>query len=141
MIIVFASTNLLFKPPSISARANQPMQIIFGVAAGIMGGLTAVFSPPITMYLMGRGVEKDQFVSVSGFVFLVGCVPLTLGFLNNGLLTPTISIQSMAMIIPTLMGFSLGELIRKRINPEDFKKVVLIFFFVMGANLIRKSFM
>jgi uncharacterized membrane protein YfcA len=39
------------------------------------------------------------------------------------------------------MGFSLGELIRKRINPEDFKKVVLIFFFVMGANLIRKSFM
>jgi uncharacterized membrane protein YfcA len=141
VVIVFASTNLLFKPPSIPDHANRPMQIIFGVAAGIMGGLTAVFSPPITMYLMGRGVEKDQFVSVSGFVFLVGCVPLTLGFLNNGLLTPTISIQSMAMIIPTLMGFSLGELIRKRINPEDFKKVVLIFFFVMGANLIRKSFM
>lgn len=140
VVIVFASTNLLFKPPIIPDRANQSMQIIFGVAAGIMGGLTAVFSPPVTMYLIGRGVEKDQFVSVSGFIFLMGCIPLALGFLYNGLLTPVISLQSMAMIIPTLMGLSLGELIRRRIHAVHFKKVVLIFFFIMGANLVRKSF-
>ncbi len=79
-------------------------------------------------------------MSVSDFIFLVGCVPLALGFLYNGLLTPVISLQSMAMIIPTLIGLSLGELIRRRINAVHFKKVVLIFFFIMGANLIRKSF-
>lgn len=141
VIIIFALSNLLFKPPKISDLTDRPMQIIFGVAAGIMGGLTAVFSPPITMYLIGKDVEKDQFVSVSGFIFLVGCVPLTLGFLYNGLLTPTISIQSAAMIIPTLIGFSLGELIRQRINAAHFKKTVLVFFFIMGANLIRKSIM
>lgn len=140
VIVVFAITNLLFKPPSISERADKPMQVLFGTVAGITGGLTAVLSPSISMYLIGRNAEKDQFVNVSGFIFLVGCIPLTLGFLYNGLLTPTITLQSTAMIIPTLMGYTLGEIIRKHINPKHFKKLILIFFLVMGANLIRKSF-
>ncbi len=140
VIIVFATTNLLFKPPSISKRADNPMQILFGIAAGITGGLTAILSPPITMYLIGRNIEKDQFVDASGFIFLVGCIPLLLGFLQNGLLTPLISLQSIAMIIPTLIGYTLGEFIRARINPVHFKKIILIFFFLMGANLIRKAF-
>jgi uncharacterized membrane protein YfcA len=141
VIIVFTAINLFFKPPSISKRIDKPMQIIFGIATGITGGLTAVLSPPIAMYLIGRDIEKDQFVSISGFIFLVGCIPLALGFLHNGLLTPTISMQSIAMIVPTLIGYSVGELIRKRINPAHFKKVFLILFFIMGANLIRKSIM
>lgn len=141
VIIIFAATNLFFKPPSISTRADKPMQVIFGIATGVTGGLTAVLSPPVSMYLIGRNIEKDQFVSISGFIFLVGCIPLALGFLHNGLLTQTTSMQSIAMIVPTLMGYSIGELIRKRINPAQFKKVFLILFFIMGANLVRKSVM
>jgi uncharacterized membrane protein YfcA len=141
VVIIFVSTNLFFKPPKISNNADKSMQIICGIAAGITGGLTTAIAPPIAMYLIGRNVSKDQFVDISGFILFIACVPLVLGFLNNGLLTSTTSLQSMAMIIPTLIGFTIGEYIRRRINAEHFKKIVLIFFFLMGINLIRKSLM
>ncbi len=139
VIIVFSITNLMFNPPPIPDRLDRPCQIFFGALSGITGGLTAIWSPAIAIYLIGRGIEKDEFVGISGFLFLVGSIPLCLGFWLNGMLTGTTAVLSMTMMIPTLIGFSLGEFIRKRIDAKKFKSIVLIFFLFMGLNLIRKG--
>ncbi len=141
IIVIFSLTNLFYTPPRISARVDKLAQCVGGMLAGIMGGLTAVWSPPIAIYLIARGVDKDDFVRATGFLFLVGSIPLCIGFFQNGLMTESLAVVSIGMIIPSLIGFSLGEVIRRRIKPESFKSIVLICFLVIGTNLIRKAFL
>ncbi len=139
VIILFSLTNLMFNPPAIPNRLDRACQSVFGVISGITGGLTAIWSPAIAIYLIGRGKEKDEFVGISGFLFLVGSIPLCIGFWQNGMLTGRTALLSMGMMIPTLIGFSIGEYIRRRIDARRFKTLVLVFFLLMGINLIRKG--
>ena len=139
VVILFSLMNLVFKPPPLEARFERPGQIIGGLLAGIMGGLTAIWSPPIMAFLIARNVEKDEFIRATGFLFFVGSLPLCVGFWQNGMLTGPIALVSMGMILPTIAGFSLGEVIRRRLHPERFKAVVLVFFLLMGINLLRKA--
>ena len=139
VIILFSITNLVFNPPAIPNRLDRLCQVFFGALSGVTGGLTAIWSPAIAIYLIGRGIEKDELVGISGFLFLVGSIPLCIGFWLNGMLTGSTAVLSMTMMIPTLVGFSLGEFIRKRIDAKRFKSIVLIFFLFMGLNLIRKG--
>ena len=139
VIVIFAITSLLFTPPQFSNRHDRVLQIIFGATAGIFGGLTAIWAPPLVIYLVGRRVDKDEFVRATGLLILLGSIPLCLGFWRAGLLTGSLAITSAAMIIPALAGFSLGEAIRRRLPTESFRTVVLLIFLVMGLNLVRRS--
>jgi len=73
-------------------------------------------------------------------MILCGTVPLTIGYIFNGLLDKTLAIASCMMIIPTLVGFSVGEYLRRYLGGQQFKTAVLVLFFLMGLNLIRRSF-
>ena len=139
VVILFSLMNLVFNPPPLPARFHRLGQIIGGCCAGVMGGLTAIWSPPIAAYLISTDASKNEFVTASGFLFIIGSIPLCIGFWHNGLLTGPIAGYSAAMIVPTLIGFYFGEAIRKRLKPERFKSVVLICFLFIGLNLIRKS--
>ena len=139
IILVFALMNLSFSPPPIPDRLDQPAQWIFAVFAGVLGGLTAIWSPPIAMYLIARNASKDEFVRVTGILFFIGSLPLCIGFYQNGLLTGELAMVSVAMIIPSLIGFSIGEAIRRTLDPKGFRLLVLVCFILIGLNLIRKA--
>ncbi len=139
VIILFSLVNLVIQVPPIPDRFDKAGQTIGGILAGITGGFTAIWSPPVAAYLIAKGVEKDEFVGSTGFLFIVGSIPLCIGFWQNGMLTGPIAMVSMGMLIPTLAGFTVGELIRSRIDARRFKTLVLIFFFLIGLNLVRRS--
>ena len=141
VIVLFAATSLMVLPPVLSDRFNQPVQWIAGVLAGLLGGLTAIWSPPMVIYLLARRVDKTDFVRATGMLIFLGGIPLCLGFWQAGLLTGELATLSLGMTVPALLGFSLGELIRRRLNSERFRKLVLVMFLLMGLNLIRKALM
>jgi len=105
-----------------------------------MGGLTAIWSPPMVIYLLSIRCDKDDFVRFTGFMILCGTVPLTIGYVLNGLLDRQLALASALMIVPTLIGFSIGEYLRRFLGGKQFQKAVLLVFFLMGVNLIRRSF-
>ncbi len=139
MVVLWTASSLVKAPPAIPERLDKPIQFGAGLIAGIIGGLTAIWSPPMVMYLHSRRLDKDDFVAYTGFLILCGTVPLALGYLTNGLLTRELAIGSALMIIPTLAGFSLGEKMRSRMNAKQFQKMVLVVFCIMGLNLIRRA--
>ena len=115
-------------------------QVIAGGVAGSIGGVTSIWSPPMVIYLLGRGADKDDFVRLAGFIILVGTVPLTAGYWHAGLLTRELAWSSLAMVVPVLAGFAIGEKLRHSLNPMVFRRVVLVYFFLMGLNLVRRAF-
>lgn len=138
-IVVFAVSSLAKTPPQLAPGGNPVAQSIAGISAGIMGGLTSIWAPPIVVFLIARRVSNDEFVRATGLILFVGAIPLTVGFLQTGLLNGQTAPLSALMILPTLLGFTLGEFIRKRLHPDRFRTVLLWVFLLMGLNLLRRA--
>ena len=140
MVVLWTITSFIRTPPRIPQHLERQLLFGLGALSGVMGGLTAMWSPPMVIYLLSIRCDKDDFVRFTGFMILCGTVPLTIGYIVNGLLDKTLAIASCMMIVPTLIGFSVGEYLRRYLGGQQFQNAVLVLFFLMGLNLIRRSF-
>lgn len=139
VILVFSIMSLSWRPPFLPDRFDRLGQFISGTASGILGGLTAIWAPVMVPYLMARRLEPDTFVRATGVMIFAGTLPLITGYWHTGLITGQSSVIGMAMVIPAVIGFGLGERIRQHMDAERFRKVVLFVFLIMGLNLIRRA--
>lgn len=135
----FSLISLGYTPPALAPRLDRPIQVITGVAAGILGGLTGIWGPPLVMYLMARRVDKEEFVRASGLLLFAGGIPLAAGYVHAGQLDGERALLSLGLVIPTLLGFAVGEVLRKRLDSEQFRKLILLFFLIVGLNLVRRA--
>lgn len=140
VVLLFAVTNLAIRVPSIPTRFDRLAQIVLGAASGAIGGLTSIWAPTMVAYLLARRVGKDEFIRATGVMILLGNLPLAAGFWAAGLLDAPLAAFSAAMILPALAGMALGERLRSRLDGERFRTVVLVFFLLIGLNLIRRAF-
>ena len=136
-VLAFAAVSFITHIPAIPQRLERPTQAIVGLLSGAMGGIAAVWAPPVVIYMLAKNFDREEFVRVSGFLLGVGGFPLLAGYLTNGLMPQPLI--SAFMIFPTLAGFALGEQLRKRLSGTRFRQAVLIFFFAMGINMVRKG--
>ncbi len=118
---------------------NRLWQVVVGVVAGVLGGTSGVWAPPIVMYLMARNLEKDDFIGVTGFLFFAGSLTLAITLGAVDLLTAQILLPSMAGMAIALCGFWIGERVRSRINRALFRKMLLWAFLVLGLRLLIVS--
>jgi len=140
IIVTLYAASSLYRPIiAISQKADKPAQVITGILSGAMGGIAGVWAPAILIYLNARRLSKDQFVSTVGVLLFLGSCVLLAGYLNNGLLGPSILLMSSLLVIPSLLGFSAGELVRHRLSAQRFERLLLWFFLLIGVNLIRRA--
>jgi uncharacterized protein len=139
VVVLFALTSLFLHPPELPKHLDRPAQVIAGTLCGVLGGLTAIWSPPMVIYFVSRRLDKNDFVRASGVLLFIGSVPLAVGYWQNDLMDTELALMSMAMILPTLAGFALGEAVRLRLDAARFQKLILFIFLLMGLNLIRRA--
>ncbi|MEM6565605.1 MAG: sulfite exporter TauE/SafE family protein [Pseudomonadota bacterium] len=139
VVLVFVAVSWRNLIPPLPDRWDRPAQIAFGLFAGVVGGMTAGWGAPLAMYLATRRVDKDEFVRASGFLIFVGSLPLCIAYAGLGFLTGPLAGLSFVMLVPTLIGFSLGEHMRSKLSFDGFRKAVLILFVFLGLNLIRRG--
>ena len=133
--MVIFSLNLLFGV-TVPIGPGPVWQGAFGVVAGVLGGLSSIWSPPVAMYLIARDTPKERFIGAAGFLFLAGCVPLGIGLVMSGLITWVVIVKSSLGLATTLIGFRVGEIMRERVSQHRFRQIVLVAFLLMGLRLI-----
>ena len=101
-----------------------------------MGGLASIWAPPLVIYLIGKNADRETLITAAGFLFSVASIPLLISFWANGMLSLDLGMLSALCIIPTLIGFRIGELVRHKLSAELFRKAVLLAFLVAGLRLI-----
>lgn len=138
-IVIFSLDTLWRKPWVLPASYDRITQYLAGIAGGVMGGFAGIWSPPMVGYLLAIGVDRDEFVRALGLLILVGSVFLGIGYWQTGLLSVEIAKASVFVTVAALLGFVIGERIRRRLDAARFKKLVLVLFIVMGLNLIRRA--
>ena len=139
VVLIFVAVSWKGLVPPITAKFDTVSQIGFALFAGLIGGMTAAWGPPMAMYLATKQVDKDEFVRATGFMITVGSLPLIMAYAQLGFMTGPLAGISAAMLVPTLIGFSIGELVRKRLSLRAFRRAILILFVLLGLNLIRRA--
>lgn len=139
VVILFAVGNLLRRPPALPARWDGPAQVLSGATAGVLGGLTTIWGPPMVAYLLSKRVDKESFVMLSGAILTAGSLPLMLSYAQGGYLDRATLLTSLLLIAPALVGMAVGERLRKRVDTERFVKLLLLVFLLLGLNLIRRA--
>lgn len=139
-IVLFALVSLARVIPELNAKFNLHAQLASGVSAGIVGGITGVWAPPIVIFMSAVRTDKTTFVAVAGVLLFLGSLVLGISYAAVGLVSPGQALASLLLVLPALVGFGIGERIRNRLDEAVFRRVVLWFFLLMGLNLIRKAF-
>jgi uncharacterized membrane protein YfcA len=110
-----------------------------GLAAGVLNGVSTVNGPPLVMYLVSLGLKKNEFVGAYALIALSGAVPLLLSYIAVGLLGPREFGFSVLALLPALLGLVCGERLRRRIDAERFRQLLLWVLILLGINLIRRA--
>ena len=139
VVIVFCATNLWSANLRLPERFEKPLAPVAGTVAGLMAGLSGIWGPPITMYFLAIQLRKDDFVQAVGLTWASAAVPLLIAYELNGISTAETRPLALLSIVPALAALWIGERIRDRLPQETFRKVLLIIFAVIGANLVRRG--
>lgn len=112
---------------------------IVGAVTGLITGATGVFVIPAVPYLQSLGLEKEDLVQALGLSFTASTIALALGLASHNAL-PTMSIgHSLLCIAPALVGMSLGQIIRKKVNASTFQLIFFIGMLILGGELLLRS--
>lgn len=139
VVIVFVAVSWRNLLPPLPDAYDKHAQVGFGLLAGVIGGMTAAWGPPMAMYLTTKRVDKDEFVRATGFMITVGSLPLIYAYIHLGFMTGPLATISASMLVPTLIGFSLGEVLRARLSADAFRNAILLTFVILGLNMIRRA--
>ena len=137
-VVAFTALQLLGWRPSLSPD-NRVAEILVGIIAGFVGGLSGIWGPQTVMYLTAMNTPKLEQMRTQGVVFGLGAVVFFLAHLQSGVLTwPTIQF-SMALVLPAVLGIWLGFKLQDRFDQDMFRKITSVVLLIAGLNLIRRA--
>ena len=140
VIVVLFSLSQLFRFQfAISAAQERFLNPAVGLVAGFLGGLSNLFGPPLIMYLVALKLEKDDFVTTIGLLFVIASLTLYSTFAVVGVLTFDNAIGSLIAAVPVMAGVFIGTRLRSRIPQKTFERVLMVVLILVGLNLIRRG--
>jgi uncharacterized membrane protein YfcA len=112
---------------------------VVGFAAGVLGGMSAMFGPPMIAYLVGRGTDPDSFVKQMAIFAFTASLTMLLALGGSGSMSGMDVLVSAAAIIPIQAGMPLGRWLRRRTKPRWFRIFVLIVLALGGLDMLRRA--
>lgn len=109
---------------------------LFGLVSGLLGGAYNTSGPPVIVYGNCRRWSPQEFKSnLSGF-FLAGSLVVVSSHWAGGNFTSDVWFFFLASLPALLLGFLLGQGMDRWLNPETFRRIVLLLLVVLGLRLM-----
>ncbi|MEZ5798942.1 MAG: sulfite exporter TauE/SafE family protein [Paracoccaceae bacterium] len=140
-VTAFAAIQLAGVPLALPLRHRGLAEWVLGVIGGLYGGVSGIWGPPLLVFLLSTGVAKQEMVRVQGVVFLIGAVALLGAHVGTGLANPERLAFSAALVVPAMLGMTLGYRIQDRLDQAVFRRWTQGLLVVSGLNLVRQALM
>lgn len=115
---------------------HQAWAWLFGLISGLLGGAYNTSGPPVIVYGSCRRWSPQEFKSnLSGF-FLAGSLVVVSTHWVGGNLTSEVWSFFLISLPALLLGFLLGQGLDKWLNPEIFRRIVLVLLVILGGRLM-----
>jgi hypothetical protein len=136
-ITLYAAALLAGLPLVIGVGQRARAEWALGTVAGLYGGVSGIWGPPLIVFLLSTGAGKEDSLRAQGVVFLLGGLVLMAAHLQTGLLDARTLPFSAAMVVPAMLGLALGFRAADRMDAGLFKRLTQAALVVSGLNLVR----
>ncbi len=113
---------------------------VVGLISGIMGGIAAMYGPPLMSYMIARNCPPDQFIKKISILYTVASVGVLLAFGSLGAMTIEDLLLSSGAMIVVSAGLAIGTVAGKHVNAGLFRVAVLLIVAVSALQMIAKAF-
>ncbi len=136
ILLIFYSTLSLFGL-SIEVKTKNELWIapIIGLINGLVTGMTGIFVLPCVFYFQAIRLRKEWLVQSMGILFSALTMMMIFSLKTKNILTLELFLWSSFAILPAITGVLIGQLIRK-IIPEDLFKKIFFFCLILLGNFI-----
>ncbi len=141
VLVIFTTIQALPRRPELAPGTERWLGPAFGLVGGVLGGVSGLFGPSLVLFLVALRLPKDVFVSAIALFFFVGSLPLFIGLVAHGILSPPQLALSTASAVPVVAGLLFGRYLRQRVSQARFEKILFVVLILIGLNLIRRAFL
>jgi len=113
------------------------LEIVTGLVAGVCGGLSGVWGPPVLFFLIALDLQKTLQIRALGLAFTVGSIVLVPAHLASGLLNERTLPFSLAMCLPVALGMIAVCRWHVSMDLALFRHLTLVVLCAAGLILLR----
>ena len=136
VLLVAYSSYFLARPVVHTVRASVPADIGVGVLNGILGGMTGLAGPIITVWCQLRGWPKDAQRAIFQPVILSAFALTAISLAIAGTVTTELIKIYLLGLVPLGAGLWVGLKLYGHLDEAAFRKMILILLFLSGLVLI-----
>ncbi len=112
----------------------------FGLAAGVIGGISSFFGPMLIIFLVSiPGLSKERFVGSISFLYVAAVIPWTISLFVYGVLDASNVIWSVLAIMPVTLGLYLGKCLRDHVSEQRFHRMVIVVLVGSGLTMLWRA--
>lgn len=140
LLMAYAGVNLAGFRLQLQPQQARWAGPLIGIVNGVITGMTGSFVMPGVIYLQAIGLSRDALIQAMGMLFLGSTIALGLSLQSHQLLTFELVTLSVIALPPALIGMVIGQLIRKRLSEQLFRRVFFISLELLGVYIVFTSF-
>lgn len=129
--------------PTFALRLPQPWMAItsavVGVASGVMTAATGINVFPMTVFLQSLPLERDEMIQALGLSFTVATVALAASLGWAAASSTWTSAAGWLALGAAFAGLAVGNRLRTRIEPAQFRKLLFVLFGLLGLAMLAKE--
>jgi hypothetical protein len=141
VLVVFTALQAMPRGFTLDARGERWLGPPLGLLGGLLGGVSSLFGPLLILYLVALRMPKDVFIAAVALLFFTGSLPLFLGLVAHGILSPQQIALSALSSLPVIAGLVIGRRVRRHVPQALFEKALFVVLILIGLNLIRRAFL
>jgi len=124
-----------------AGRDHHPLSAgLFGSLAGFTSFSIHAGGPPLTMYLLPKGLPPAVFAGTAGLFFWVVNLVKLPPYLALGLLSGDNLRYSAALVPLAPVGVLIGRALVRRSNPQIYYRIIAVFLVLVGLKLAGDGF-
>jgi len=109
---------------------------IFGSVGGLLSGAYNTSGPPVVVYGNCRKWSPEEFKSNLSGYFMVNSLMTVSTHWVSGNFTSDVWLNFWVTLPALFLGFFLGQSMDKWLNPETFRRIVLVMLVILGFRLM-----
>ena len=136
LVVLFTLSSIMNPELRLPVRFERGVGVVAGAVGGFMGGISALFGPPIILYLTSLRLDRESFVGVISSIYLCSAVGLVIVFGSVGVMSQAQFVESAVASVPLMLGVWAGQRFRGGIREAVFRKLLLVVVLGVGVRLI-----
>lgn len=136
VVLVYIAFRLARPNWQLAMEAGRRLALPAGVVSGILQGASGISAPVSITFLNALKLGRSGFIAIISLLFLAFVAVQIPALIWSGHLTQKLGLQSLVAVVPILGAMPVGAALARRLSPQVFDKVILVFLGLLAVKLL-----